>query len=566
VTGSPGATDPSDADVPVDAAPTQPAGRSASRLLHNSAVMAIATTVSRLSGFVRSLVMIAALGTALFGDAFNVANTVPTSIYILVAGGALNSVFMPQLVRTMRRDPDGGEAFAQRLLTLVAGVLAVVVVVAVIAAPWIIRAYASDRLLDPVNRPYFDLSVQLARYCLPQVFFSGIYVVLGQVLNARDRFGPMMWAPLLNNVVSIAVFVTFMLVGGTSDVSDITGFQTGLLGLGSTLGIAAQAACLLPVLRSVGFRFRFRRDLRGQGLATPVRLAAWTIGFVLVNQAWLLVASRITTGAAADAKALGQSAGIGYTTYLTAYLIFQLPHSVVVVSLVTALLPQLSRAAAIRDYVVMRRDFSETLRIALVSLAPAAAVFVAVGPRFTEALYGSTFIGWVLVAFGPGLIGFSAHYISLRAFYAQEDTRTPAFVQCVVVAVSVVAAVAAEQVVPLQYRTVAVAGAYGLGYWVGFLINVNLLRARIGGVDGSRVLRTSVRTFLVAVPATVAGWAASAATLHALPVEGRAGALAAGVVGAIAVAVVYLALARLVRLRELDQLLRPIRRRLPGRH
>lgn len=543
--------------------PTVAAGPS--RLLRNSAVMAAATTVSRLSGFVKTLVMIAAIGTALFGDAFNVANTVPTSVYILVAGGALNSVFMPQLVRTMKRDPDGGEAFAQRLLTLVAAVLAVVAVIAVIAAPWIIRAYASDRLLDPVNRPYYDLSVQLARYCLPQIFFSGIYVVLGQVLNARDRFGPMMWAPLLNNVVAIAVFGTFMLIGGTADVARVTPAQVALLGIGSTVGIVAQALCLVPVLRSVGFRFRFRFDLRGQGLSTSVRLAVWTIGFVLINQAWLLVASRITTGAAADAKALGQAAGIGYTTYLTAYLIFQLPHSVVVVSLVTALLPQLSRAAAARDFAAMRGDFSETLRIALVSLAPAAAVFLAVGPRFTEALYGSTFIGYVLMAFGPGLIGFSAHYISLRAFYAQEDTRTPAFVQCAVVAVSVAAALVAEQAVPLQYRTVAVAGAYGLGYWVGFGININLLRRRIGGVDGARVLRTAVRTLLAGAASAVAGWAVASAVWHSGPAGGRAWSLLAGVAGTVAVAVVYLAAARGTRLREVNALTSMVLRRLPGR-
>ncbi len=550
--------------------PVRPdAATRATGVLRNSAVMAVATVGSRLSGFVRSLVLVWALGTAIFADSFNLANTIPTSIYILVAGGALNSVFMPQLVRAMKRDEDGGEAFAQRLITLVAIVLATMSVVAVIAAPWLVRLWANPSMLDAQSRPYFDIAVMLARYCLPQIFFYGLYVILGQILNSRGRFGPMMWAPLLNNVVSIAVLLTYIGIGHHLTTQTVTGVDKAVLGIGSTLGIAAQALCLLPLLKKVGFRFRFRFDLRGQGLSTSSRLAMWTIGFVIVNQVWFVIASRITTGVSAQIRHEGRPGGFGLTPFLTAYTIFQLPHSVITVSLVTALLPTLSRLAADSDVAGIREDLSNTLRTATTLLAPAAAVFVVLGALFTQAIFSSgsvtptaaRYIGLILAAFGPGLIPFSSHYVSLRAYYAQEDTRTPLFVQLVVVGVSITCALIANAVLPLEQRTIGVAAAYGVGYWVGFLINLTVLSRRLGGVDGRRIASTYVRAGLAASLAGLIGWLVAQALTAAFP-AGRVGVLATAVIAASVLAMAYLALAKMARIRELDQMLGMLTRRL----
>ena len=552
-----------------NAADEDAAAARATGVLRNSAVMAVATTVSRLSGFVRALVLVWALGTAIFADAFNLANTIPTSVYILVAGGALNSVFMPQLVRAMKRDDDGGEAFAQRLITLVAIVLAAMTVVAVAVAPLLIRLWASPSMLDPGARPYFDIAVMLARYCLPQIFFYGLYVILGQILNSRGRFGPMMWAPLLNNVVSIAVLLLYIGIGHHTTAASITHTDLLVLGIGSTLGIVAQALCLLPLLRKVGFRFRFRTDLRGHGLSTSSRLAVWTIGFVIVNQVWFVVASRITTGVSSAAARLGIPGGFGLSPYLTAYTIFQLPHSVVTVSLVTALLPQLSRLAADADLAGVRTDLSHTLRTATAVLAPAAAVFIALGPAFTEAIFTSPsvsptsarFIGLVLAAFAPGLIGFSSHYVSLRAHYAREDTHTPLFVQFVVVGVSIACAVVADAVLPIERKTIGVALAYGIGYWVGFLVNLLVLRRRLDGVDGARLFSAYLRVGLAAAVAGAVGWLVLRPLAAALP-DARMGLLAAAVIAAAVLSAVYLGVAKLLRVRELDEMLAVVRRRI----
>lgn len=541
-----------------------------SDLLRSSAIMALGTIVSRLTGFLRMLVLVWAIGATMFADTFNLANTIPNSLYILVAGGALNAVFVPVLVRAMKNDDDGGEAYAQRLLTLAIVVLGVMSLIAVLAAPWIIRLYASNELLRPETEPYYDLAVTFARYCLPQIFFYGVFVILGQILNARNRFGPMMWAPILNNVVSIGVFAAFIVVATGTTPETVSTSSVALLGLGSTAGIAVQALCLMPVLRRAGFRLRLRFDWRGAGLGRAARLAGWTIGFVIVNQLWFLAATRLTTGAGAQAlQELGDDVGYGLTPYVHAFTIFGLPHAVIAVSLVTALLPRMSRAAADNDIAQVAHDLSYGMRVTAVVIIPAAFLFLALGPFLTVAMFQhggevnqatAQVIGYVLMGFSLGMVAFSSHHIVLRGFYAYEDTRTPFFVQIVVLGTSLAGAMTAYSILPVEWKTVGVSVAYSLGYWVGFAVSLAVLRRRLGGLRGSEIASTYGRAALAAMIA--AGAAAGVATLiqHGLGTGPLGSSLAAGV--ALPVLILgYLALARLVRLSEVRDVFQLIRGR-----
>ncbi|WP_394428033.1 murein biosynthesis integral membrane protein MurJ [Streptomyces sp. SGAir0957] len=238
--------------------------------------MAAGTVVSRVTGFLRTLVMAAAIGVGVLNDSYQVANVLPTMVYVLVGGGALNAVFVPQLVRAMKNDDDGGEAYANRLLTLVVVVLAGVTVVCVLAAPALVHLMSPDIASDPRR---MAITVAFARYCLPTMFFMGAHVVLGQILNARGRFGAMMWTPVLNNVVIIAAFAGFIWAfgdftsSGTSPET-ITPQGVRLLGLGTLLGLAVQALAMLPSLRDAGFRLRPRLDFRGHGLGRALGLYA----------------------------------------------------------------------------------------------------------------------------------------------------------------------------------------------------------------------------------------------------------------------------------------------------
>ena len=311
-----------------------------SRVLSATAVMASGTILSRFSGYFRTLLIVAALGQALHADIFTIANTIPNAVYILVAGGIFNAVLVPQLVRAMKNDEDGGDAYASRIITLSAIFLAVVTVLLVLVAPLLMRVYLARRYFDADRAAHLESAIAFTRYCLPQVFFYGMFVLLGQVLNARQKFGPMMWAPIANNLIAIAVLGLYLLVWGPAnaveEVGPYTDGQELLLGLGSTLGIVVQFLILIPYLRRSGFRYRPRFDFRGTGLGHTARLAVWTVLFVVVNQVAYLVVTRLASSGTVD------GGGTGNTVYSSSFLIMMVPHAIVTVSLTTAILPRLS--------------------------------------------------------------------------------------------------------------------------------------------------------------------------------------------------------------------------------
>ena len=319
-----------------------------SRILSSSAVMASGTIVSRLSGFVRSALLAAALGAGLHADVFNISNTIPNMLYILLAGGIFNAVLVPQLVRAMRNDSDGGEAYTNRIVTLAGLFLLTVTTLLVIAAPWVMQLFLDPSFNTSELAEQRDSVIDFARFCLPQVFFYGMFVLVGQILNARGRFGPMMWAPIANNIISVAVLVVYLFAFEEPEGAQLHGGYTLdqelVLGVGSTLGIAAQFLILVPYLKAAGFRYRPRFDFRNTGLGHTLRLGVWTVLFVVVNQIAYTIVVRLASSGTAD-----NDDGTGYTIYAQTFLLVMVPHSVVTVSLATAILPRLSASAADAD-------------------------------------------------------------------------------------------------------------------------------------------------------------------------------------------------------------------------
>ncbi|NUR93715.1 MAG: murein biosynthesis integral membrane protein MurJ, partial [Kribbellaceae bacterium] len=309
-------------------------------LRRSSTAMAFGTVGSRLTGFVRTALLAAAIGTALFADAFNVANTIPNMIYVLLLGGALNAAFVPQLVRAMKQDEDGGIAYTDRRVTAAGLLLLTISAVTTAAAPLLVDVYTD------FTGSQRSLTIALARYCLPQIAFYGLFTILGQILNARGRFGPMMWAPIVNNVIVAGVAAAFLAVAGEARAEPGT---ARLLGIGSTLGVVMQLVLLIPYLRGTGYRWTPRFDWRGSGLGKAARLGAWTVVVVIVNQVGYWVVIQLSTKASqlADQQQLG--IGLGYSAYSNAHLLWMVPHGVVTVSLLTALLPRLSRQVADGD-------------------------------------------------------------------------------------------------------------------------------------------------------------------------------------------------------------------------
>jgi putative peptidoglycan lipid II flippase len=522
----------------------------------SSVLMALGTVVSRATGLFRNVLQAAALGTGLLASTYNTANTVPTSLYTLLIGGALNAVLVPQLVRARATHPDGGRAYEQRLVTLVVSVLAVGTALAVWAAPQIVSLYMRD---TPRTHEAYELTVVFARFLLPQIFFYGLFNIYGQVLNARERFGAMMWTPVLNNVVLLGMFGAYLgLMTVPERVEDITDVQVRLLGIGTTAGIAVQALALVPFARAAGFRFRPRFDWRGSGLGSGVHAAKWTLLFVLTN----LVALTVVTNFANAADQALPDAGVGYSAYTYAYTIWMLPQSVVTVSLVTALLPRMSRAAAQGRIADLRADLSRGLRVSGVVIVPAAFLFVALGPRISTLLFAhgaadaasAQPLGHMLQAFGLGLIPFSAQYLLLRGFYAFEDTRSPFFLAVWIAVVNVALATACHLLLPARWAVTGMAGAYTLSYLAGLALTARLLRSRTGGrLDAGALRRTYTRLICAAGLAAALAWAADRACAARLG-DGTLSTALALTAGTATLALVYVGLARLLRIGELQEL------------
>ncbi|WP_030168533.1 murein biosynthesis integral membrane protein MurJ [Streptomyces sp. NRRL S-813] len=546
-------------------APAKKGGK-ASGLLKSSAVMAAGTLVSRLTGFIRSALIASALGIGLLGDTFQVAYQLPTMIYILTVGGGLNSVFVPQLVRSMKEDEDGGEAYANRLLTLVMLALGGLTVVAVLGAPYLIRLLSDSVAGDPAAN---QVGVTFVRYFLPSIFFMGIHVVMGQVLNARGKFGAMMWTPVLNNIVIIVTLGTFIWVYGSAahsgmKVTNIPPEGQRLLGVGVLLGMVVQALAMIPYLRESGFRLRPRFDWRGHGLGKAMTLAKWTVLFVLANQAGALVVTQLSTSSGKHAHI----DGTGFAAYANAQLIWGLPQAIITVSLMAALLPRISRSAHEGDAGAVRDDISQGLRTTAVAIVPVAFAFVALGVPICTLIFGSagtgaaTNTGYMLMAFGLGLIPYSVQYVVLRAFYAYEDTRTPFYNTVIVAAVNASASGLCYFLLPARWAVIGMSAAYGLAYAIGVGVAWNRLRKRLGGdLDGSRVMRTYTRLCIAAVPAALLSGAACYAIGHSLG-QGVVGSFAALLAGGALLLGVFFVAARRMRIEELNSLVGMVRGRL----
>ncbi|WUN28601.1 murein biosynthesis integral membrane protein MurJ [Streptomyces sp. NBC_00316] len=534
-------------------------------VLRSGAVMAAGSVVSRATGFIRSAVVVAALGTGLKADGYAVANTVPNILYMLLIGGALNAVFVPELIRAAREHADGGAAYTDRLLTACTAGLLAVTGLAVAGAPLIVSAYTD------YSGEQAQFTIALARYCLPQILCYGLFTLLGQVLNARNRFGAMMWTPVLNNLVIIAVFGLYLAVSTGSDAA-LTPARIQLLGWGTTAGIAVQTLALVPALRAAKFRWRPRFDWRGNGLTRPLRSAGWLVMLVLTNQAAYWVVTRLSTLTGQHAVEQGVVGGAGYTAYSYAYQLWVVPQGIVTVSLVTALMPRMSRAAADGDLAGVRRDVSYALRTTAAVVVPAAGALCALAPWVMGAVFGYgrtggadiTVMAGMLRAFAPGLIAFSGQYVLSRGFYAMGDTRTPFLLNLVIAAVNAGLTGVAYLMLPARWAVTGMAGAYSLALFAGFAVTGHVLHRRLSpsGAGGQRPvlwrssgIRAHARLVVGCVPAAAVGYGAA----HACDGFGD---IAAAGVGVAALLGVVAVLARPLRLAEVGAVLAAGRGRL----
>jgi putative peptidoglycan lipid II flippase len=536
-------------------------------LARSTAAMATGTVVSRLLGVVRTSMQVAVVGTLLAGDAWDVANTLPNIIYLLLAGGVLNAVLVPQITRAARH-ADGGREYVDRLLTIAITGIAVVTVVFTLAAGLMVRLYSTPTWTPDVR----SLSTAFALICMPQIFFYGLYTLLGQVLNARNHFAAYMWAPAVANLVAISGLGYFLMrYPHEATVAGWTSPMIWVLAGSATAGIVAQALVLVVPLWRSGFRYTPRWGFRGVGLRMASTVALWTLAALAVSALGFIITSQVLTyaGQAGNAEGLVVPSKIAYSN---AFYIFMLPHGLVTVSLVTALFTRMSRAAGAGDLGEVGADVRRGMRLTAVATVPATVGALVLGFAATATIYwgnseaSTRGIATVMMAMMLGLVPFGVFYLLQRAFYAFEDARTPFRLQIVVTVVATICNLASLRL-PLQWIAVGVGAGQALSNLAGMFVGLVLVRRRLGTLPLDDVVRTYVRLGVASVVAGAAAYVLSLALGQV--VHGKLYNPVVLAAGGLVFAGIYVVVARRLRVREIDDLVGPVlervRRVLPGR-
>ncbi|GAA0981180.1 murein biosynthesis integral membrane protein MurJ [Nocardiopsis sp. NPDC006198] len=540
-------------------------GSDSGGMMRSSMIMAVGTMASRLTGFARTIVLGAAIGTHLLGDAYHTAHTIPFILNDLLIGGLMASVIIPFLVKRRKNDADGGKATEDRLFTTTVLALFLLTAAAILAAEFLIWMYGSR--FTPVQ---FEASVYLARFLLAQIFFVGLSGLLSAMLNTRGKFGAAVWAPVLNNVVIMSVAAVFLWVAGPGRTPEtVTDGQLTLLGAGTAGGMLLQAVVLFVALSRTGYRWRPRLDLRGSGLGDALRTAGWMMLYTLLTQAGLWITTNIANAANVSSIEQGLDVGAGISAYNLAYQLFQLPYAIIAVSLITVLLPRMSAHADDRNWDAVRGDFSRTLRVSAFVLVPTAfAVAMFAEPlsvlafaRGSISVGDASSIGQILAVMSLGLVPFTVFQLMLRVFFAMGDTRTPAMIGAANLAVHSGLALVSYLLLPPNLVVVGVASGFMVSFLSGLTIAGLVLSRRIGGLDGKHIIGTMLRLHLAVVPSIAAGlgvlW-----FFDAYVGPGLASYIGAPVTGCVVGALLFLGFARLLRVPELSAAVELVRGRM----
>jgi len=528
-----------------------------------SAIMAAGSLVSRILGLVRNALIGMTLGAAAggVGDAYTSAQFLPSQIYELLLGGILSSVLIPLLVRRRKTDPDRGQEYTQKLLTFAVVCLGVATVLVLAGAPLITTLQSGAGTTDE----YRDLVTAFAYLVLPIIFFTGLSALMGAVLNVRGHFAAPMWAPILNNLVVIATCGVFILVFGAAKgltPADMTPGRIALIGAGTLIGMIVQAAGLLPALRRVGFTWNWRWDPRGLGLRHVGRLAGWMLLYVAANQVAVFVVVNLLNRASGEAEA-------SVLAFNNVYLLTMMAHGIIGVSVMTALLPQMSAAAADGRYADVSAALSRGIRLVATALAPIAVVYgvlgvpIAVtlfqGAAYTDAQAFAT--GGVLVVAAFAVLPLSISYLCTYAFYSLQANRTVALINLPVVAVRIAAYLVLFAVLSGSLAAAGMTAGNAVSYVASALISLAVLRRRIGRLNLASVATALAKVLLAAGVAAAAGLL----VLQVLPggaEPGRPAALLQLLVGGAVILLVYLLTAALLRVHEVSQVAGMVRRKL----
>jgi putative peptidoglycan lipid II flippase len=468
-------------------------------LARGAAIITVATAISRVTGFVRVVVVAAALGVTYLGNTYQTANTAPNVVFELVAAGVLTSVFVPTFVEYLvkgRKDEgwDAANALASVALVALIGLSLLVA----LAAPLIMWLFTLGVSNETLRDREIALGATFLRLFAPQIAFYGAGMIMTGALHAHRRFALAAVAPIFNNLVVIVVYLTYAAMRGDRPptVDGITTGEIWVLGAGTTLGVVAMTLCLVPQLTRLGWRARFNFDPSHPAVRRGARLGAWALGYAGGYQAGLIVVLLLANGVEG-----------GVAAYQWAYTFFYLPHALFAIPVFQVLFTAMSEHVAKGEEGGLVERLRDGLAMLSFLLVPTAVIMLAAAHPITRLTLeygvmtgtGSSLVARVLAAFAVGLPLYSAFLVYTRAYYALGDTKTPALVNAGTVGVASVVGAVLFAVVPREWAVPGLALGHSIGFGVGAMVLGRLFHRRIGARFGaqptSAVLRATVAAF-----------------------------------------------------------------------
>ena len=525
-------------------------------LARGAAIITLATAASRVTGFIRVIVVAAAMGTTFLANTYQTANTAPNVIFELVAAGVLTSIFVPTFVEYLVKGEEKEGWDVANALTSVALVgLIVIGGLLALAAPLIMRVLTIGVNNAALREEEVELGSTFLRLFAPQVIFYGAGMIMTGALHARRRFALAAVAPIFSNLVVIGTYLLYASMRGnrSPSVQGITSGEILVLGIGTTLGVVAMTVVLIPQLVRLGWHFRFRFDPRHPAVKRGARLGVWALGYAGGYQAGLIVV-----------LVLANKVEGGVAVYQWAYTFFYLPHALFAAPIFSVLFTAMSEHVARKEEGQLLVRMRDGLRMLGFVLLPMAAGLVALAQPLSQVTLqygvmtaaGAELVGRVLLAFAVGLPMYSSFLVFTRGFYALGDTKTPTLVNAGTVVVSSVAGVVLFNALPEGWEVAGLAFGHSLGFALGAIVLGRTFHARVGSTR-SAALRTSLmRTTTVSVAAL------GAMLVVASLMEGasKSAAFTELAAGGLSGAFVYLAAMMFLKAPELKQL----RRILPG--
>ena len=540
--------------------------------------MASGTAASRVTGQIRTILLAWALGTTGYAaNAYQAGSMIPQVIYTLVSGGIFNAVLVPQIVRTLKA--KDAETKLNKLITLAITMLLAVAILMALCTPLLTRLYVNG------GPETMALATSFTLWCMPQIFFYGLYTVIGQILAAKDHFTAYAWSSVGANIISCIGFGTFIALFGRATEHPLDFWTADKIALTAgtwTLGVAFQALVLFIPLTKIGLKYRPQFGIRGIGLRSMGPVAAWSVGIVVIDQLANIVITRTSTNAPMLAQQqfdINPLDVAGNASYQNAYTIYMLPYSLIAVSLATAIFPKISRAVADHNIAEARIDLSQALRNMGVIMCYFSVAFVVMPVPIILALLPSVSVkeailmAGPLIALGVGLPFASAYLIIQRTFYAFEDGKSPFIFMLFAMGIQAIGVIIGAKLLPPTEWTTMIGTVGAISYILPIPILYVMLRKRFeNNIDGLRIAISYIKSISAAATAMFIGVTARDSIYQLVgaqigAVDGHMNwiqAVACAALLAIVTFIVYVGMLRLLRSEEFDEAIALIYSRIPG--